>query len=102
MATNDEEWENAEVQLKSLEIVSSTDFVALTLSYSNLHQTAPVVMPSAAPPMISLAGVPPSIAIVERKEAIDDALMTALDNPRERLFVLQTEDLMLKYVKSRY
>lgn len=102
MATDDE-WESAEIQLKSLEIVSILfcHDSEVTFSNTNFHQAAPIVVSSAAPSIALQASVPPSIAIVERRELIDDVLISALDNPRERLFVLQTEDLMLKYVKSR-
>ena len=40
--------------------------------------------------------------VVEDRDPIDSALLSSLENPRERMFVLNTENTILNFVKSKY
>lgn len=44
---------------------------------------------------------PAAPSIPDREEPIDDALVSAIENPRERMATLQLEDMMLTYVNSK-
>lgn len=44
---------------------------------------------------------PPPIPTRTEDEVIDDALITALENPREKMILLQIEDSILRFVKSK-
>jgi hypothetical protein len=77
-----EDWEVAEIKLEGVHLGT---------------QSAPNPEPVFNAPRVDQ---PAGDVIPEREVPLDDALIAACENPRERMVVLQLEDTILKFVKS--
>jgi hypothetical protein len=58
-------------------------------------------LPRASVPFIERTQNTPSPVPQPTEEAIDSALLNAIDNPRERMILFQIEDTILRFVKSK-
>lgn len=68
---------------------------------SNFLQDLPTVMHSSLQSQSGGSPFAPAL-VIESNELIDSALLNAIENPRERMQVLNLENVLLIFVKSRF
>jgi hypothetical protein len=73
---------------------------------SSLHDNSPVIPVARSPVPTSLdediqrTRMPFPAPVVDDNDLIDDALLSAIHNPRERLMLLNCEHQILEFIKS--
>lgn len=67
-----------------------------------LKSSTPVaILPRSSVPFIERTQNTPSPVPQPTEETIDSALLSAIENPRERMILFQIEDTILRFVKSK-